>query len=112
MTTWTARRLAWSVGIASIVLLAAAQRYADAGRPLPRAKALEAAGSTSPKAVRNAIAKVNFESLYGHIAFQPSGQIALPEVMIQVQKDKVVPVYGQKGLINKPLYPMPAWSKR
>lgn len=76
------------------------------------AKALEAAGTTDPKKVRDAIAKVDFDSLYGHIAFQPSGQIALPEVMIQVQKGQVVPVYGQHGLINKPLYPMPAWDKR
>ncbi|HKK01922.1 MAG TPA: amino acid ABC transporter substrate-binding protein [Desulfuromonadales bacterium] len=76
------------------------------------AKALEAAGTTDAKAVRNAIAKVDFDSLYGHIAFQPSGQIALPEEMIQVQKGQVVPVYGQHGLINAPLYPMPAWDKR
>ncbi len=75
-------------------------------------KALEAAGSTDPKVVRDAIAKVNFDSIYGHIAFQPSGQIALPQVMIQVQKNQLVPVYGQLGVIQKPLYPMPAWGSR
>jgi len=76
------------------------------------AKALEAAGTTDPKAVRDAIAKVDFDSLYGRIAFQPSGQISLPQVMIQVQNNQLVPVYGQHGAIDKMLFPMPAWNKR
>jgi branched-chain amino acid transport system substrate-binding protein len=55
---------------------------------------------------------VNFESLYGRIAFNAVGQISLPQTVVQVQNDKLVPIYGQKGVLNKPLYPMPAWSNR
>jgi hypothetical protein len=29
-----------------------------------------------------------------------------------VQKGEVVAVYGDKGFITQPQYPMPAWSKR
>jgi branched-chain amino acid transport system substrate-binding protein len=76
------------------------------------AKAIEAAGSLDPKKVRDAIAQVNFDSLYGRIAFNASGQISLPQTVVQVQNDKLVPIYGQGGLLNKPLYPMPAWASR
>ncbi len=75
-------------------------------------KAIEAAGSTDPKKVRDALAKINFDSLYGHIAFGKTGQISLPQTMIQVQDGKVVPIYGSKGFIGKLKYPMPAWNKR
>jgi branched-chain amino acid transport system substrate-binding protein len=75
-------------------------------------KAIEAAGSTDPKKVRDALTKINFESLYGHIAFGKTGQISLPQTMIQVQDGKVVPIYGPKGFIGKLKYPMPAWNKR
>src|SRR6185437_7280511 len=56
-------------------------------------KAIEAAGSTDPKKVRDALAKVSFDSLYGHIAFNDKGQISLPQIMIQIQNDKVVPIF-------------------
>ncbi|MGH8736894.1 MAG: amino acid ABC transporter substrate-binding protein [Burkholderiales bacterium] len=75
-------------------------------------KAIEAAGSTDPKKVRDALTKVNFESIYGHIAFGKTGQISLPQTMIQVQDEKVVPIYGSKGFIGKLKYPMPDWNKR
>jgi branched-chain amino acid transport system substrate-binding protein len=76
------------------------------------AKAIEAAGTTDPKKVREAIAHVSFDSLYGHIQFNSVGQISLPQTVIQVQDGKVVPIYGQKGFIDKPDYPMVAWNKR
>lgn len=76
------------------------------------AKALAKAGTLDPKKVRDAIAGIDFESLYGHVRFSPQGQIQLPQTTVQVQKDQVVPVYGSKGFINQPLYPMPAWDKR
>jgi len=75
-------------------------------------KAIQAANSLDPQKVRNAIAKLDFNSLYGRIRFNASGQIELPQTMIQVQKGKLVPIYGPKGFIEKPVYPMPAWSKR
>ena len=76
------------------------------------AKALEAAGSTDPKKVRDAIAHLDFPSLYGRIHFDAVGQIALPQTVIQVQDGKVVAIYGQTGFIGKAHYPMPAWGKR
>jgi len=75
-------------------------------------KAIEAAGTLDPKKVRDAIAKVDFESLYGRVQFNAEGQINLPQVVVQVLNDGVVPIYGQKGFQNKPVYPMPPWEKR
>ena len=78
--------------------------------PVPQA--VEAAGTLDPKAVRDAIAKLNFDSLYGKIAFAENGQIDLAQTVIQVQDGKVAAVYGAKGFIEKPKYPMPAWNAR
>jgi branched-chain amino acid transport system substrate-binding protein len=74
--------------------------------------AIESSGSIDPAKVRDALAKSDFESLYGHIAFSAAGQISLPQTVIQVQNDHLVPVYGPKGFINKAQYPMPAWDRR
>ncbi|MGE5118450.1 MAG: amino acid ABC transporter substrate-binding protein [Betaproteobacteria bacterium] len=76
------------------------------------AQAIESAGSLDPQKVRDALAKVHFDSLYGTIAFGPTGQISLPQTMIQVQDGKVVPIYGPKGFVGKLRYPMPDWSAR
>ncbi|QDC00853.1 MULTISPECIES: amino acid ABC transporter substrate-binding protein [Mesorhizobium] len=75
-------------------------------------QAVEAAGTLDPKAVRDAIAKLNFDSLYGKIAFAENGQIDLAQTVIQVQDGKVAAVYGAKGFLEKPKYPMPAWNAR
>lgn len=75
-------------------------------------KAIEAAGTLDPAKVRDAIAKVDFDSLYGRIKFNATGQISLPQTVVQVQKGKLVAVYGPKGMMEKPLYPMPAWGQR
>jgi branched-chain amino acid transport system substrate-binding protein len=75
-------------------------------------KAVEAAGTLDPKKVRDAIAQVDFESLYGRIQFNATGQINLPQTVVQVQDDQVVPIYGPKGFVTKPRYPMPSWDKR
>ena len=75
------------------------------------AKALAAAGTLDKKAVRDAVAKVDFGSLYAHIKFAENGQIDMPQIAIQIQDGKVVPIYTDH-MINKPRYPVPAWSKR
>lgn len=75
-------------------------------------QAVETAGTLDPKAVRDAIAKLGFDSLYGKIAFADNGQIDLPQTVIQVQDGKVAAVYGAKGFIEKAKYPMPAWDAR
>jgi branched-chain amino acid transport system substrate-binding protein len=74
--------------------------------------AIQAAGGTDPQKVRDALAKVSFESVYGHIAFDEKGQISLPQIMVQIQGDKVVPVYAGKSFVNKLQYPLAPWSKR
>jgi branched-chain amino acid transport system substrate-binding protein len=74
-------------------------------------KAFEAAGSLDPQKVRDAIAKLDFESQYGRIRFGDNGQISLPQIVVQVQHEKLVPIYGT-AFMNKPLYPMPDWKQR
>ena len=75
-------------------------------------QAMENAGSIDPQKVRDALAKVRFDSLYGPIAFGEHGQIDLPQVVIQVQGDALVEVYGAKGFVTQPKYPMPPWNAR
>jgi branched-chain amino acid transport system substrate-binding protein len=75
------------------------------------AKALAKAGTLDKKAVRDMIAKIEFDSLYAHIKFAENGQIDIPQIAIQIQDGEVVPIYTDH-LINKPRYPVPAWSKR
>jgi len=75
-------------------------------------QAMESADSLNPKKVRDALAKTHFDSLYGPVAFNAHGQIDLPQAVIQVQGDKLVEVYGAKGFVTPPKYPMPAWNAR
>ncbi len=75
-------------------------------------QAMENAASTDPQKVRDALAKVKFDSLYGPIAFGANGQIDLPQVVIQVQGSTLAEVYGAKGFVTQPKYPMPAWNAR
>lgn len=74
--------------------------------------AIEAAGSTDPQKVRDALDKISFDSLYGPVAFDEKGQISLPQIMIQIQDDKVVPIYSGKSFVNKLQYPLAPWGKR
>jgi branched-chain amino acid transport system substrate-binding protein len=75
------------------------------------AVALGQAGSTDREKVRDAIAKSDFASLYARIRFAADGQIDLPQIVVQVQRGALVPIYTDHFL-NKPLYPVPFWSKR
>jgi branched-chain amino acid transport system substrate-binding protein len=75
-------------------------------------QAMETAGSTDPKKVRDALAKTKFDSLYGPIAFDAHGQIDLPQIVIQVQGGAVAEIYNAKGFVKQPNYPMPAWNAR
>jgi branched-chain amino acid transport system substrate-binding protein len=75
-------------------------------------QAVENAGSTDPQKVREALSKVKFDSLYGRVAFNENGQIDLPQIVVQVQGDALVAIYGVDGMIKEPKYPMPAWDAR
>ena len=74
--------------------------------------AIQAAASTDPQKVRDALAKVNFDSLYGRVTFNDKGQISLPQIVVQIQNDKVVPIYDGKEFINKLQYPLEPWAER
>jgi len=75
-------------------------------------QAMEDANSLDPQKVRDALTRIKFDSLYGPIAFNANGQIELPQMVIQVQGDNIVEIYGLKGLVKQPKYPMPAWKQR
>ncbi len=75
-------------------------------------QAIEDAGALEPAKVRDALAKVKFDSLYGPIAFAENGQIDLPQTVIQVQGDALVAIHGASGPIKPAKYPMPAWNAR
>jgi branched-chain amino acid transport system substrate-binding protein len=75
-------------------------------------KAIEKANSLDPKAVRDALAASDFQSLYGHIKFADNGQIHLDQTVIQVQNGKPVAVFDGEKFLKQPQYPMPDWAKR
>lgn len=75
-------------------------------------QAMEVADSVDPQKVRDALAKIKFESLYGPVAFNAHGQIELPQIVIQVQDDALAEIFGAKGFVKQPKYPMPAWNGR
>ena len=74
--------------------------------------AIEKANSLDPMKVRDAIAALDVETLYGQVKFEPTGQIAISQVLIQIQEGKVVPVYVAGKFVGKAAYPMPRWAQR
>jgi branched-chain amino acid transport system substrate-binding protein len=74
-------------------------------------KAIEAANSLDPKKIRDAIAGVDFQSLYARISFSKNGQIDLPQIVVQIQGGEVIPIYTNH-FIGKPKYPVPHWTAR
>ncbi len=74
--------------------------------------AIEKANSLDPKKVRDALASLDVETLYGRVKFDPTGQIAMGQVLIQIQDGKLVPVYAAGKFVGKPMYPMPKWGQR
>jgi branched-chain amino acid transport system substrate-binding protein len=74
--------------------------------------AIEKANSLDPKKMRDAIANLDVDTLYGRVKFEPTGQIALSQVLIQIQEGKVVPVYASGKFVGKAAYPMPKWGQR
>ena len=74
--------------------------------------AIEKAQSLDAKKVRDALTAVDVETFYGRVKFEPSGQIAMGQVLVQIQEGKVVPVYAFGKMLGKPVYPAPKWSMR
>ncbi len=74
--------------------------------------AIEKVQSLDAKKVREALAAVDVETLYGRVKFEPTGQIAMGQVLVQIQEGKLVPVYASGKMLAKPAYPAPKWSMR
>jgi branched-chain amino acid transport system substrate-binding protein len=69
--------------------------------------ALEKAGSTDPKNVRDSLASLDADSFYGRIHFDETGKNpAKPMYLIQVQDGKLVTIWP-KGPGTQPLRPQP-----
>ncbi|MEO8461968.1 MAG: amino acid ABC transporter substrate-binding protein [Chloroflexota bacterium] len=76
-------------------------------------KAIEAAGSIDPKAVRDALANLDLQSFYGQIKFLDSGIIVKPQGVVQLQPDgNTYTVYPADAANGQFLYPAPAWDAR
>jgi len=74
--------------------------------------AIEKANSLDPKKVRDVLAALDVETLYGRVKFEPSGQIAMGQVLVQIQDGKLVPIYASGKMVGKPVYPTPKWGQR
>ncbi len=77
--------------------------------------AMQAAKSTKPQAVRDALAAADFETFYSRIKFTPDGDgdaIIMGSMIGQVQKGKLEIVYPEAARSAQPIYPVPAWDKK
>ncbi len=74
--------------------------------------AIEKANSLDPKKVRDALAALDVETLYGRVKFESTGQIAMGQVLVQIQEGKLVPIYVAGKMVGKPVYPTPRWGQR
>jgi branched-chain amino acid transport system substrate-binding protein len=77
--------------------------------------AMQAAKSTKPEPVREALASADFETFYARIKFSPEGDgdpIALGGMIGQVQKGKLETVFPDAAKSAAPVYPAPAWDKK
>jgi branched-chain amino acid transport system substrate-binding protein len=62
--------------------------------------------------VRDALASLDVETLYGRVKFESTGQIAMGQVLVQIQDGKLVPIYVAGKMVGKPVYPTPRWNMR
>jgi len=77
-------------------------------------KAIEAAGSLDPAKVRDALAKLNFDSFFGHIQFDERGiNMYKPMAVMQNQTDGNIYTVGPTTAASKDFqYPAPLWNAR
>lgn len=76
-------------------------------------KAIEQVGGLDPKAVRDALAKLDFMSFYGQIKFDERGiNIYKPMAVEQWQNGKKVTVWPAEVATTKPQWPTPPWNSR
>jgi branched-chain amino acid transport system substrate-binding protein len=78
-------------------------------------KAMQAAKSVKPGPVRDALAAIDVETLYGRVKFTPEGDgdpILLGPAVGQVQKGVVELVYPAAAKTGTLVYPSPKWSEK
>ena len=83
------------------------------------ADALQRAGSTDPKKIREALAQTNLCSGPAKnilpvkcIQFDSTGQLNYWAVIVQWKKGKLIPVFPAEFAKEKPVWPMPTWKER
>jgi branched-chain amino acid transport system substrate-binding protein len=77
--------------------------------------AMQAARSTQPEAVRDALSAADFDTFYSHIKFTPQGdgdEIILGGMIGQVQQGKLAIVFPQEAKTGSAIYPAPNWDKK
>ncbi len=77
--------------------------------------AMQAAKSTKPEAVRDALSAADFETQYARIKFTPDGDgdpLSLGGMIGQVQKGKLETVFPDTAKSAGAIYPAPAWDKK
>jgi branched-chain amino acid transport system substrate-binding protein len=75
--------------------------------------ALQAAGSTDPAKVRDALANLDVTTFYGELKFNDKGEnVTKPMVTIQIQQDQVQTVYPSNVANAQLQYPTPPFGSR
>ncbi|HVY15488.1 MAG TPA: amino acid ABC transporter substrate-binding protein [Rhodopila sp.] len=77
--------------------------------------AMQAAKTTKPEAVRDALAAADFETFYCRIKFTPQGDgdaLLMGGMIGQVQKGKLETVFPLEAKSASPIYPAPSWDKK
>lgn len=78
-------------------------------------RAMQAAKSVKPGEVRDALAAIEVETLYGRVKFTPEGDgdpLLLGPAIGQVQKGAVELVYPESAKTGTLIYPSPKWSEK
>jgi branched-chain amino acid transport system substrate-binding protein len=76
-------------------------------------EAVKRAGSRDREKIRDAILKLDFNTVFGGFKVDPDGlQIAHKMVMFQWQDGKRVIVWPEELAPGKPRFPTPPWSQR
>ncbi len=77
--------------------------------------AMKAAGSTDPIKVRDALDKIDIETVYGRVSFTPDGDgdpVLMGPSVGQVLKGKGEVVFPAGGKTAEVMWPVPAWDKK
>ena len=72
--------------------------------------AIEKAEALDKEKVRDAIASTRLDTIYGHVEFNPNGQIKGTSVVLQILDNAIYEVYPHEH--KKPVYPVPTWKQR